>query len=83
MGLRAFYKRLELLEKLSPDGICQNPKCKGRCGPLEVHHIDGKKYCTSQLNRWTRVSKYWREYYAGVKLAAWGKKCNSGVHPWR
>ncbi len=84
-GAKAFEQKQALLKILSPDGRCGNPKCrkKPRNASLEIHHIDGRDWEPRNLGRWSRVKRYWDEYRAGVRLAAWCRQCNAGVNPKR
>lgn len=35
--------------------------------PLEINHIYGRRYRVNKLSVYTRVLRYWREYWAGIE----------------
>jgi len=64
-------RRRRLLKALG--GCC---KMCGSTRDLTVDHINGRNYCVRKLSSHMRVTRYLREYEAGVPLQALCRSCH-------
>lgn len=65
-------------------GKCAWCKRRGEPGAfLTIDHVQGKDYRARRLNVSYRISRYWKEYKAGVKLRVLCYECNSRDGRWR
>jgi len=73
----AHKRRLDLIKRLSPDGICAG--CGKQVGHenLEVDHQNGIGWQHESLNQHRRYARYWKEYEAGVAMRALCIPCNA------
>lgn len=72
----AIRKRQELVQLLG--GVCAN--C-GSTEDLEIDHINGRDYKLEETSSDQRVTRYWREYNAGVPLRVLCADCNKKLRP--
>lgn len=73
---RSWLRRRNLLrEELG--GVCK--KCGSR-NRLEFHHPHGRAWKPREVNRWTRIARYWRDYFAG-NLELRCHSCHMEDHP--
>lgn len=70
-GLRAYQRRLELIDKLG--GKCLF--CRSRKN-LELDHINGRDWDPAKKSRWSRIVIYEREAKEG-KLQVLCRRCNA------
>ena len=73
VAARRHRKLIELL-----GGKCQDPLCEDGTN-LQVHHLDGRDWEVTRVEQSRRVSRYWREYRAGVRLGVLCRKCNGAA----
>lgn len=81
-------RKVDLLKKLSPEGVCHKCGEKFPHEDLTVDHLsaEGAGWDHNELNQRARVARYWREYEAGVPLGAACGTCNytdGGHRRWR
>lgn len=73
----ALQLRIQLLSLLAPRERCALCRRPVPLEELEIDHRDGRTWDGRRLNFLSRIRKQWREYWAGVRLRAACKSCNS------
>ncbi len=59
-------------------GLCAKCRRYFSHDRLEIDHVEGSSWSKRSVSAWMRVARYWREFYAGVKLRALCRGCNGG-----
>ena len=64
---KARESRRELIRRLG--GKCASPGCEAT-EQLEVEHVNGREWNLRHPDYVSRIKRYWKEYEAGIELAA-------------
>jgi hypothetical protein len=48
---------------------------------LEIDHEDGIGWSHNKLDSYRRARRYWREFFAGIKLRVLCRRCNAAYRP--
>lgn len=76
-SVTAKFRRIALLKKLSPRGICAGCGARHAVAELEVDHVRGRLYESNRMDSLARVERYEAELAAGIELRAVCRSCSA------